>query len=72
MQIVNVTTPANFFHVLRRQVSTVNRFFFSGQRAETHKVNGVGTGWTKGVKNQLLFQHNSPSSEDIETPYTGE
>ena len=30
------------------------------------------SGWTKGVKNQLLFQHNSPSSEDIETPYTGE
>jgi hypothetical protein len=26
MQIVNVTTPANFFHVLRRQVGTINGF----------------------------------------------
>jgi 2-oxoglutarate dehydrogenase E1 component len=27
MQIVNVTTPANFFHVLRRQVGTSNDGF---------------------------------------------
>jgi 2-oxoglutarate dehydrogenase E1 component len=26
LQIVNVTTPANFFHVLRRQVGTINVF----------------------------------------------
>jgi len=26
LQIVNVTTPANFFHVLRRQVGTINGF----------------------------------------------
>lgn len=28
LQIVNVTTPANFFHVLRRQVGTINLVFF--------------------------------------------
>lgn len=28
-QVVNVTTPANYFHVLRRQVSRICTFFSS-------------------------------------------
>ena len=66
MQVVNITTPANYFHALRRQVSRQFRkplIVMSPKSLLRHKkcvsdLESFGTGWTF---HRVLYEDNPPA-----------